>query len=152
MKQMITYIAGPFFKPEQKDVISEIENLLEDNGMGYFSPREYGVIVDQPMTQARTKRIFDMNIRMVQECNTMIAVTDDFDPGTLFEIGAFYMKPMARIGTEGYGVRQKIITYSPAGYGANVMIARATHTHAATIDQLQLAIRGHLITDVEVTE
>lgn len=146
------YIAGPFFSSEQKDVIEEIEYLLDDEGIKHFSPREYGVILDGPMKPHRTSRIFDMNVRMVNECDMMIAVTDDFDPGTMFEMGMFYMKPKAPFGSSNYGELQKIITYSPAGYGANVMIARATFTHTMRIDQLQLAVRGHKVQEEEVTE
>lgn len=146
------YIAGPFFKPEQKDIIEEIENLLDAEGHFFFSPREFGVITDGLMTTERTKRIFDMNIRMVKACDMMIAVTDDFDPGTMFELGAFYMKPKVSFGNPGYGDIEKIITYSPAGWGSNVMIAHATFTHTMNVGELELAIRGHKVNEPEATQ
>jgi nucleoside 2-deoxyribosyltransferase len=135
-----TYIAGPFFNEEQQDLLYEIETLLDQRGDKYFTPREYGVIVDDPMTPERIGRIFDMNIFMLTQCNRLLAITDNFDPGTMFEIGYFSRSS------------SNIITYSSKGYGANVMIAEATKTHCQNMDELQHALNGHIINHMEVTE
>lgn len=150
----LTYIAGPFFTAEQKEIVQTIEDLLDHRGDSYFSPREYGVIVDEdtPMNPARTKRIFDMNVRMIRESTTLVAITDNFDPGTMFEMGMFYMKPKAPIGTKRYGKETPIITYSPMGYGANVMIAHATWTHCRAMTELEHALNGHQIDPMEAIE
>lgn len=142
----LIYIGGPFFTPEQQDVIASIEGLLDERDEKYFSPREYGVIVDDPMTPQRIQRIFDMNVRMIRECNILLAITDDFDPGTMFEMGMFYAWP----GFCGRG--SNIITYSPKAYGANVMIAQASFTHSRNMEELEHALNGHIVEDLEVTE
>ena len=142
----LVYLAGPFFKPEQREVIEWIEHLLEHMDIKYFSPREYGVITGEArMNSARIQRIFDMNIRMLRDATDVVAVTDDFDPGTMFEIGFFYSMP-------GLGRKSNIITYSAKGYGANVMIARATFTHCTSMEELEQALNGHPIEELEVTE
>jgi nucleoside 2-deoxyribosyltransferase len=136
----LTYIAAPFFTEVQKEIVGQIEDLLDEKEEPYFSPREYGIIVDDPMNPYRIARIFNMNIRMMIHAFRMVAVTDDFDSGVMFEIGYFY------------SISDHIITYSPQGYGANVMIAKATRTHCRNIDELELALGGHIIDALEVTE
>jgi len=143
----LIYIAGPFFKPEQKAVIQQIETFLDNKEMKYFSPREYGVLLDGKMTSERIKRIFAMNVRMIEACNTMIAVTDDFDPGTMFEMGAFHTQQV----TFGYEDTM-LVTYSPKEYGANVMIAEAAFTHARSMQELEHALNGHEIDQLEAVE
>ena len=134
------YIAGPLFKDSHIDVIKSIESLLDEADIPYFSPREFGVIANELMTKKRMKRIYDMNIDMVAQCDTMIAIIDDRDTGTVFEIG--YASAMSK----------KIITYSSQGYGVNVMLAHAIFTHTQNIDELTLAIDGHEIEELEVSE
>ena len=136
----ITYIASPFFTKEQKEVVGQIEDILDERKEPYFSPREYGVIVDSPMNPYRIARIFNMNIRMLNNAKCMVAVTDNFDSGVMFEIGYFY------------SFNDYIITYSPEGYGANVMIAKAIRTHCKNVDELELALGGHIIDALPVTE
>lgn len=140
----LIYIAGPFFSPEQAEVIEKIETILDMRNEKYFSPREFGVIADAPMASYRVQRIFDMNIRMVNECNIMIAITDNFDPGTMFEMGLFYNRHRWQ--------ESSIITFSPKGYGCNVMIANAVYTHTRTWEELEHALNGHKVDNLEAIE
>ena len=138
------YIAAPFFRDDQRAVVEWIETLLDSRGEKYFSPREYGVILgDKKITKERINRIFDMNVRMVREATHMIAVTDDFDPGTMFEMGMFHT-------SHWFGSEPAIITFSAQGYGSNVMIAKAAFTHCTEIQQLDLALNGHKVEEAEV--
>lgn len=139
--ERVTYIAAPFFKQEQVVIVKDIELLLDMQDEPYFSPREYGIISDGKMDNRRIQRIFDMNIRMMNNAFRMVAVTDDFDSGVMVEIGYFF----------GLG-QHKIITYSPKGYGSNVMIAKAAWTHCRSLDELELALGGHPIDQDEVIE
>ena len=136
----LVYIAAPLFSEKQRDLIKEIELQLDLRDQEFFSPREYGNISGEKMTAKRMKRIFDMNIRMLDECDTLVAVTDNFDPGTVFEIGVAYT------------LDKRIITYSDEGYGANVMIKYATFTHCNSMEHLILALDGHEIEPLTVTE
>ena len=134
------YIAGPLFKPAHIEVIKNIEQLLDSLSCPYFSPREFGVIADEKMTPERMRRIYDMNIDMVAQCDTMIAIIDDRDTGTVFEIG--YASAMSK----------NIITYSSQGYGVNVMLAHAVFTHTQNLEELQQALNGHKIEELEIVE
>lgn len=138
----LIYIAAPLFKPEDIEVIKEIENLIDKrSGEKFFSPREYGIIKGDKMTENRMRRIFDMNIRMLEEADKLIAVTDNYDPGTIFELGLFY----------GYEDGM-IITYSPHGYGANVMLKNATAFHCRDMLELNSALNGLGENLIEVVE
>lgn len=137
--ERVTYIAAPFFNDEQKNVVECIEEMLDAENEAFFSPREYGIITDGAMTESQFQRIFDMNIRMLNNGLQLIAVTDDFDPGVMFEIGYFYSITKSRI-----------ITFSPKGYGSNVMIAKASWSHCRGYEELELAIRGHQVGKDEV--
>jgi nucleoside 2-deoxyribosyltransferase len=141
--ERVTYIAAPFFTKEQLYIVEQIEAELDAKEEPYFSPREYGVISGDKgiMTPHRIERIFDMNIRMMNNSFRMVAVTDDFDPGVMVEIGYFY------------SMCDHLITFSPAGYGANVMIAKVARTHARSWEELELALGGHDIDqEQEVTK
>ena len=128
----LIYIAAPLFDEESLEVIKKIENLIDSrSGEDFFSPREFGVIKGEEMTPNRMKRIFDMNIRMLEECDKMIAVTDNYDPGTIFELGYAYAYE-----------NMPIITYSPQGYGANVMLKHAIQFHCKDMDELRNALNG----------
>ena len=81
-----------------------------------------------------------MNIDMVAQCDTMIAIIDDRDTGTVFEIG--YASAMSK----------NIITYSSQGYGVNVMLAHAVFTHTQNLEELQQALNGHKIEELEIVE
>ena len=115
---MIVYIASPFFTPEQLKIVQEIESDLVLHNINFYSPRCEGIIKDMTPEekQARAAYIYRMNVEHIHLCNSMIAMTDNFDPGTIFEIG--YAAALGK----------KIVTVSPAGYGANVMLVHcATH-------------------------
>jgi len=142
------YIAGPIFNTDQKNVIKDIEDILDDLWLDYFSPREFGVIADEPMNPARMKRIYDMNIRMLNECDTLIAVLDDRDAGTIFELGYFTGR-----GDEYYDQKPTIITFSNQGHGINVMLKHAVKFHCNGYSELTLAIRdGQGTNELEISE
>jgi nucleoside 2-deoxyribosyltransferase len=144
--EKLIYIAAPLFTDEQRELIRRIEEMLDLREERFFSPREYGNISGEKMTPERMRRIFDMNIRMLNECDIMIAVTDDYDPGTVFEIGMMYCMRNSALGGK------RIITYSDKGYGANVMIKFATFTHCTNDDELHTALNGHEVDDLTVSE
>ena len=137
---MNTYIAGPLFNPEQINTIKEIETLLDDRRDSYFSPREFGVISNEPMTPERMERIFKMNIFMLQECETIIAILDDRDSGTIFELGV------------AFAMDKNIITYSAQGHGINVMLKHAVRFHCNGMEELENALNGHGTNTLEVIE
>ena len=130
---MKVYIAGPFFSKEQKETINKIERLLKARDTHFYSPMRDGVIGE--MEKPNFDLIYKNNVDNVADCTTMIAVIDDRDMGTIFEMGY-----AAALGKD-------IITYSSKDYGLNVMIERCVRYHARSIGQVSLALADRVISN-----
>ena len=130
---MKVYIAAPFFNPVQLAKVQNIEHAL--NGVcAYHSPRSVSVLQDIPEEDRREHiiRTFVNNIDRLDWCTHMIAVIDDRDIGTLWEMGYAYAKGVV------------VASYSGAGYGLNVMLSESVVYHCINIEQIVPALRGEL--------
>lgn len=118
------YIAGPFFNDKQKDLIKRIENELDKYGIKYFSPRSEGVLIDMTPEEKEKQmsKIYNSNINHMIDCKCMLAIIDDWDTGTVFEMG--YAKCL----------NKPIFTLSDNDYGLNVMIRQAIKSHNTDIN------------------
>lgn len=73
------YIAAPFFTPMEIGVVQTIENMLDEFGIPYFSPRKDGGNDSrQGSVRENAKAIFEANIEALQACNKVLAVLDRF--------------------------------------------------------------------------
>lgn len=126
------YIAAPFFTPEQVEVVESIEQLLEDANIEYFSPRSEGTL--KSMTkEARAAKMGDMfrsNIDHMDWCTHCIAVIDDYDTGTVWEMGYLY------------ATRKMIVTYSSNYHGINIMLNESIVGHCLDLAQVHRALLG----------
>lgn len=107
------YLAGPFFTPEQKIVSELVESLSERAGLDFFSPR---LRCFCPPGADLTQRnlTFSTNIEAIEQCDLVLACIDDFDPGTMWEIGY------------AYALKKPVIAYSMVpGRGLNLMLAQS---------------------------
>ena len=137
------YIAAPFFTKKQVDFVESIEQALATCGEEYYSPRSDGVLMKQTEEerQANKKKIYDKNVAKICESDFMVAVIDDRDIGTIWEMG--YAKAM-NIPT---------VTISNESYGLNVMLAESVQAHVLHLDDMIRAIddpsyKGELLTGV----
>jgi hypothetical protein len=75
------YLAGPFFTMAQRWLIEEARRELGHVGLDVFSPfHEVGI--------GRSKEeIVELDLKGLNEADVMVAMLEDLDPGTLFEIG-----------------------------------------------------------------
>lgn len=78
------YIAGPWFTPEQDEIIENIKMILKSNDQTFFSPKDDCLFDPQTMTP---KEVLDTNIDALNMCDYVVCVTDGRDAGTLFEAG-----------------------------------------------------------------
>jgi len=88
------YIASPGFTPEQLAKIHKVEAKLDEFKVDYFSPFKEGDKLDmgnsdQDIAKLSIKLIFDKNVTNIYNSTKMIAIVDEFDKGTAFEIGLF---------------------------------------------------------------
>ena len=112
---MKVYIAAPFFNPIQLDLVKNIESILKENGIKFFSPRYMGTLKDMtPEEQANShETIYNANINNMNECTHMVAIVQEKDTGTIFEMGYFAAQ------------RKDIVMYTEQMGTVNVMLGQA---------------------------
>jgi len=128
---MKVYIAAAFFTPEQLSVVMSIESALEVNGIEYFSPRSEGTLKDMSIEErkAMMSGIFRFNVAHMDWCTHCIAVIDDYDTGTVWEMGYLY------------ATKKVIVTMTSHYHGINVMLNESIFAHT---DSVESAIKGIL--------
>jgi nucleoside 2-deoxyribosyltransferase len=89
MKNPFIYIAGPFFNPEQIQVIEDIKAVLDAQKLSYFSPKDECLYEPGKTTP---EEVLDVNLEALERTDLTICVTDGKDPGTMFEAGWCYAK------------------------------------------------------------
>lgn len=131
-KDMKVYIAAPFFTVDQLLIVQKIEDVLDDIGIEYFSPRSEGTLKEMS-PQERSERmgeLFASNCSHMDWCTHAIAVIDDYDTGTVWEMGYLY------------ATKKTIITYSAHYHGINVMLNESILAHCTDLESIVDAIDG----------
>ena len=131
-RRLNVYLASGWFTPMQKEVMDKVRNvLLEFSSFNVFAPFYEGVVLDKSNdSQKKRAEVFKVNTDAIIECDLMVAVIDDFDPGTIFEMGVAW----------GIGdcMWPAIVAYSDVpGRGLNVMLAQACVGFANGADMLR---------------
>lgn len=89
------YIASPFFNDEQNEKVTYIEETLaeiphrsvpSECAYNYFSPRAGGFQDEHKFLVGR-KAIYHTDIKFLERADLVVAVLDDNDPGTIYEVG-----------------------------------------------------------------
>lgn len=132
MKKKI-YCAGPFFNPQQLAAMEGIEGVLEKFDVELFKPRNGAASAKKlnkdigagkdPSPQTR-RQVFLDNVNNIDDADLLIALIDDRDIGTIFEIGY-----ACKAGVP-------IITFTNQNYGMNLMLAESTLAHCKGLEQL----------------
>jgi nucleoside 2-deoxyribosyltransferase len=137
---LICYLAAPFFKPHEVAVVEKLEREIEGVGFGLLSPRRSGVLLDMSPKHRKesARKIFAQNVADIVACDFMLAVIDDRDTGTTWEMGFCY----------GLGDRS-ILTYTEHDYAINIMLKGCVSGHARGVEELKsmlqaIASRGDL--------
>lgn len=79
-KTRSVYLAGPFFNPQQLWMIEETLTQLRSQGLKVFSPFH-----DVGFGPAAS--VAKQDLKAISTSDSLFALLDDYDPGTLFEIG-----------------------------------------------------------------
>ncbi|WP_375433865.1 PfkB family carbohydrate kinase [uncultured Hymenobacter sp.] len=87
------YLAAPFFNPADRWMIAECRDRLLEFGNRVLSPYH-----DIGMGEA--EHVVPQDIAAIEDCDTVFALLEGFDPGTVFEVG--YAKALGK----------KVIAYS----------------------------------------
>ena len=83
------YIASGWFSPEWLQEVEDINSVLEDLDLAYFSPKDYA-IAEATASNDTQKQIFDGNVKHLDICDWMICNTRNKDMGSIWEAGYFY--------------------------------------------------------------
>lgn len=137
------YLAGPFFNVEQLKLVGELEDALveefvgSENGLDVFSPRlaDNAVAMNEmirnkvvPPMDLRSK-VFGDNVDNIDDSDLMVAIIDDHDSGTIWEIGYAFRAHVP------------VITFTGRNFGSNLMLAQSTIGHLKSVADLRGAIR-----------
>jgi nucleoside 2-deoxyribosyltransferase len=87
MSDTYIYIASPFFNAEQLNIVESIKDILDNNKLPYFSPKDECMYKEGETTP---EEILDMNMVGLAKTDICVCVTDGKDPGTMFEAGWCY--------------------------------------------------------------
>lgn len=107
------YLAGPFFNEKQLALTKWLEESCKSAGLDYFSPRER-CCCPPDASMAQRKLTFDMNTNGIENCDLVLACIDDYDAGTMWEMGY------------AHALNKKVVAYSMVpGRGLNLMLAQS---------------------------
>ena len=137
-KMVRVYAAGPFFSPQQLKTMEQIESVLESfKNVDVFKPRN-GAASAKKLNKdigagkdpsANTRRqVFKDNVENIDAVDLVVALIDDRDIGTIFEVGYAYKANVP------------IITFTNQGFGMNLMLAESVLAHCKGVEQLKEAM------------
>ena len=84
------YLAGPWFTEGQPERLAKIEELMDELGLSYYSPRLDGIDLTPDATEADRNAVFADNVTHLRQAQLVVAVVDGFDTGTIWETGTAY--------------------------------------------------------------
>jgi len=130
-KNIKVYIAAPFFNADQIRVVKNIEQTLK-NEVKYYSPRSEGIIknMSDEEKKDRVEYIYKTNVEGIENCTHVVAFIDNYDPGTVWEMG--YATALGK----------KIVTYTDKSYRINVMLNESIYAHCLNLSEIIPAIIG----------
>ena len=139
---MKVYLAGPFFTQEQAIVIRRIEAILADCSVECFSPSrdqpQFNVDASPEEKRHRAALIFQRNVAEIRLCDLMLACIDDFDPGTIWEMG------YARGWAVEFNDEYKILAFTTHHHGLNLMLAESCDGFLSGYGQIEQYFKGNL--------
>lgn len=153
-KRSITiYLAGPFFNDQQVATIKRLENLLEGLGFKVYSPSRDGKKLDMSTDSPKLRaEVFQDNIKHLSESDVMVAVIDDRDTGTMWEMGCRYGRWLDRYRCldrrhapckdDARTDCPMIITYTDNDYGVNLMLTESIACHCKGEAELEVFLKN----------
>lgn len=126
------YLASPFFNEAQVNVIENLKGIMEDLKLSYYSPKDEMRLDFKKDPPEKIKQCFDANCNSVKTSELILAVIDDFDPGTVWEIGY------------GYSFKKSVIAYSNVpGRGLNLMLAQSCERFCNGLPEISEVLREY---------
>lgn len=135
------YLAGPFFTEAQLATAEFVEGACNTAGVDAFSPRLKCCCPPNAST-AQRKASFDMNTEAIKQCDLVLACIDDFDAGTMWEMGF------------AFALKKPVYAYTLVpGRGLNLMLAQSCAGFINGIPQLiKFLSNGGMVNFTEATK
>ena len=131
------YLAGPFFTPQQRHTAELVEQACAHANLDAFSPR-LRCFCPPNATHAQRRMTFDMNVTAIEKCDLVLACIDDFDAGTMWEMGY------------AYALGKPIYAYSMVpGRGLNLMLAQSSAGFLNGMEQMTKFLGENGMVDFE---
>jgi nucleoside 2-deoxyribosyltransferase len=154
MHKLLVYLAAPFFTPAQLKTVEQIEEAINEAGLVFYSPRHDGVL--QSMTpeerKANAKKIFRLNCSNIIHADAILAVLDEKDTGTTWELGFGYYKRRYNTASSKF----RIFAYTSEAKAMNVMLQQSFDATAVGLPQLHAVLTafaaGRALPQQEQTE
>lgn len=131
---LIIYIASAFFTPDQLKLVIDIEELLKDIGIKFFSPRLEGKTIKNLPAEERlieAEKAFSSNLEGLNLCNLLLHVVDDKDQGAAWEQGYW-------IGHKGFkNIMNPIVTFTNSNKSLNIMFQQPSFSHLHDLNELE---------------
>lgn len=125
---MMAYIAGPWFTPEQMELLEAVKTIVLKSGIPYFSPKDENLFIPG---ESSAMDVLVGNCNAIDSCDLLVVITNGKDVGTMWEAGYAFAndKPIIYvwIGRE-------------PGQKFNLMLA-ASGAVAYTLDELAESMR-----------
>lgn len=148
------YLASPWFNSQQMKVMNKVRDIvLMYDDIQLFSPYYDGIVLDKKNDSPEMRqKVFDIDIGTIAYSDLVVTIIDDFDPGSIFEMGAagiicwMYDKGMIEYNIHIRNI-PRIIAYSDvSGRGLNVMLQQSVWGFAngerELKDQLNRFVKG----------
>jgi len=141
-EDFVVYLASGWFNDQQMECMTRLYNFLLDCSFTVHSPYYSGIVVnkDNDSPEIREKA-YSWNLDHIDIADIVVAVIDDYDAGTMFEIGyAVRVSEEDTLNDNPY-----IITYSDvSGRGLNLMLQQSSDAFANGMDELYEQLKRYV--------
>lgn len=118
------YLAGGWFNAEQKSRIEKIEKILYSKNLLVYSPMQHQENNYPTFSPEWRRSVFTTNHVQINNCDVILAVYDEEDSGTMWEIGF------------AYSIKKPIVVFREFPGYINLMIADSMHAYVEGYKQL----------------
>ena len=141
MKKLI-YIAAPFWTPAQLATVTAVENIIHKNDLALHSPRLAGVLTAMtPEERAAAAPVtFKRNCVQIANASAVLAILDEKDSGTTFELGFAYAVRRYNLARNTFRIFGYTTNPAPT---MNVMLRQCLDAFVAGPDQLDLLLGNY---------
>lgn len=168
VRKIKVYNAGPWFCKKDREAINRAHEVLSaDLALDVYSPlhccelniRAYSHLpLDAPTamyyaanaerTNSERREVFLEDVKQIIACDAITAMIENWDQGTIFEMGMAYMRQFIEV-THEHGPKRPIIiawSYNPIRR-ANLMLQQSIDAFTISVEDLPAIIKKEIAND-----